>query len=152
MFSTRNLRLVRKHAVRSLNGLKFVISANGRTAHWLPLDGSWLSQPRSVRGDRDGRIGSSCVSMIGVQVQFTESGEVHTSIPHASHIRSKTRKGHSCLLLSMSAYLRGRNSRPIHKRTTTHWSRINDTHSSRTIDRYSNVITKGIQDSLGLFA
>ena len=29
--STRNLGLVRKHAVRSLNGLKFGISAKGRT-------------------------------------------------------------------------------------------------------------------------
>ena len=28
-----------------------------------------LRQPRSVRGDREGRIGSSWVSMIGVQVQ-----------------------------------------------------------------------------------
>ena len=40
-----------------------------------------LRQPRSVRGDREGRIGSSWVSMIGVQVHsnIMQVGEV---LPH----------------------------------------------------------------------
>ena len=31
-----------------------------------------LRQPQSVRGDRDGRIGLSWMSMIGVEVQFAQ--------------------------------------------------------------------------------
>ena len=61
----RNLRLVRKHAVRSLNGLKFGISAKGRTARLLSHGSLSPEQFEAAR-----RVGSyDCVS--------TESGEFH---------------------------------------------------------------------------
>ena len=43
-----------------------------------------LRQPRSVRGDREGRIGSSWVSVIGVQVQYREHCPI--SPPHPAHL------------------------------------------------------------------
>jgi hypothetical protein len=59
------------------DGPRFEVpSSRGRgstTADRGALIGLSLRQPRSVRGDREGRIGSSWVSMIGVQVHSDTS-------------------------------------------------------------------------------
>ena len=69
LFSMRNLRLVRKHAVRSLNGLKFGISAKGRTAHLI------ISAPKRSR--RPGEL----VRIIVCPLKVGKS--TPTPIPHS---------------------------------------------------------------------